>query len=146
MQRTVALPAIGPSRLVVHRVTARTDREQVLHLAVPDGSFRLRGRVGRTLRLRASAAPDRLEVEVDTPRPTVVQVWNGWIEDGTDRARSGEAGMVVERSGAGWLLQCSDGVAPADFTDLVVLLQITARATPVIDLRPAATAADRPTR
>jgi hypothetical protein len=142
VHRVVPRPVVGPSRIVIHRVATRPDREQVLHLSVSRGRFRLGRRAGRTLRLRAGAAPPRLELAVDGDVPALVRVWNGWVDEGIERMWSGNAGILVERSGAGWLLQCSDGPGPPDFSDLVVLLQLTARATPVIDLRPAPPGAD----
>ncbi|MCU0272240.1 MAG: hypothetical protein MUE34_03315 [Acidimicrobiales bacterium] len=135
VERVAQLPAVGPSRLVVHRVRARADREPVLHIATAQGRLRVGRRDARTLRLRVAEAPARIEIDLDTVGPTVVRVWNGWIDHGTESAWSGNAGILVDRAGAGALLQCSDGLGPADFTDLVVLVQLTARAQPVVDLR-----------
>jgi hypothetical protein len=135
VERVAQLPAVGPSRLVVHRVSARAEREPVLHVATARGRLRVGRRDARTLRLRVAEAPSRIEIDLETVGPTVVRVWNGWIVDGAESTWSGNAGIVVDRAGAGALLQCSDGIGPADFTDLVVLVQLTARAQPVVDLR-----------
>lgn len=142
VHRAVTIPFEGPARLVVHKVAVATP-DQELHLGVEGGRIVLGGRPGRRLHITPAVAPERIELRLEADGPAQLRVWNGRSatpEDPTPGALA-RPGIVVARSGAGWLLQCSDGSDGGHgdrFCDLVVLLELTALPAPVVDLRPGA--------
>ncbi len=107
-------------RLRVNRLTVNRDRPQVLKLAIAEGELEVNGVRAETIALWSTTSPRDVAVDVHAPEATTVDIWNGWEYGGVGQAWVGNAGLVAQPVDGGYTLQCSDGVGPVDFTDLVV--------------------------
>ena len=116
-----AVPIDIPARctISVHRLTARTDRVQVVNLRLEAGSLQVNGARGPALRLRADTAPERVTLIASADEPTTLWVWNGWIDQGLPQAWVGEAAIEHDLDGDRHTLRCSDGLDHPSFDDLV---------------------------
>jgi hypothetical protein len=55
---------------------------------------------------------------------SILEVWNAWSMGGVDTSWIGNAGIVTKSSAEGEILQCSDGLDHASFSDLVVRVNV----------------------
>jgi hypothetical protein len=54
-------------------------------------------------------------------QPLLVRMWNTWVDDmAVEQAWVGNAGIVVDETGDGVVLHCSNGYDDPSFDDLVV--------------------------
>lgn len=111
--------------LEVTRLTASRQRPQALKLATDDGELVVASTQAPSVSLWSNSAPRKVRVRVDSDHPTTVAIWNAWRFGGMVHAWIGNAGMVTSSHKGRVTIQCSDGVGPIDFTDLVVTVERT---------------------
>ncbi len=110
--------------LEITRLTASRQRPQALRLAVHAGQLIVSSTSADEVALWTTTAPRKARARVDASEPTSLDIWNSWRFGGLEHAWIGNAGMVVHSVGDRHTLQCSDGIGPVDFTDLVVTVQV----------------------
>jgi hypothetical protein len=116
---------VGPGDILeITRLTANRQRPQALRLAVKTGELIVSSTTASEVALWTTTAPRKARVRIDASEPTSLDVWNAWRFGGLEHAWIGNAGMVIHSDRGRYTLQCSDGIGPVDFTDLVVTVQI----------------------
>jgi hypothetical protein len=117
-----------PERLDVEFVQAVKTPVQGLRLKMRGGLLTANGNTSADVVLWQDTAPARIRVDVSRHRPVAsLKAWNVWRQgQGAIGAWLGDAGMQVTRSDEAdrTRLHCSDGVGPATFSDLEVLLHL----------------------
>lgn len=124
VRAVLRFPVSSGSRVRVRRLGSSADRAQAVKLAVDEGALRVERYEGPGVALWSHSAPSDVELDV-VGHATTLEVWNAWSLDGVDNAWLGNAGIIAEAHANGWTLQCSDGVAEPDFSDLVLWIGIT---------------------
>ena len=74
--------------------------------------------------LWSHTSPEEVEFTVRGNEASVLEVWNGWSMGGVDTSWIGNSGIVTKTSSNGQLLQCSDGIGQATFSDLVATIEV----------------------
>jgi hypothetical protein len=120
----VRFPVGDGSVVTVERLDVSDTRPQALKLAVNEGRLSVNGHDASVIALWSDTSPSTVELTVSGDA-TTLEIWNAWSFGGIDSAWTGNAGIVTRATDAGTILQCSDGVGPASFSDLVV--QVTVR-------------------
>ena len=116
---------VNPGDIIeVARLTANRQRPQAVKLALADGDLVVSSTRAHSVGLWNTTAPRRVRVRVDAPAATTLDIWNAWRFVGLDHAWIGNAGMTIQSERRRHTLQCSDGVGPVDFTDLVVTIEV----------------------
>ncbi len=110
--------------LEIARLTANRQRPQALRLATHTGELIVSSTTAAEVALWTTTAPRKARARVDASEPTSLDIWNSWRFGGLEHAWIGNAGMVIHSDRDRYTLQCSDGIGPVDFTDLVVTVQI----------------------
>lgn len=110
--------------LRVTRLTASRSRDQAVVLAVDSGHLEIDGFEAPAISLWTSTAPREVELTVRGEQATGLDIWNAWRGPAFEGAWLGNAGIVEQPVAAGFTLQCSDGIGPPDFTDLVVTVEL----------------------
>lgn len=123
VKAVVRLPARDGATIRVERRAVGSTRPQALKLGLDHGVFDVNGHRAPVVALWSDTSPDTVEMVVRGPA-TTLEIWNAWSLGGVDSSWIGNAGIVTRATEAGQLLQCSDGVGPADFTDLVALVSV----------------------
>ncbi|WP_053732641.1 hypothetical protein [Nocardia sp. NRRL S-836] len=102
---------------------ARRDRREGLVVKARGGVLEVNGQRLAEVVLWTDTAPPLVELTVRRSGRggLLVRMWNTWVDDaGVDQAWVGNAGIVVEETGDGAVLRCSDGYDDPSFDDLVV--------------------------
>ena len=120
----VRIPVTDGAEVVVRRRAVSSTRPQALKLAVNRGELEVNGRRAGAVALWSTTSPDTVSLRVHGAEATTLEVWNAWSMGGVDCSWIGNAGMVTKTTAAGTVLRCSDGVGPADFTDLEVEITV----------------------
>ncbi len=120
----VRLPVGDGTAVTVERLDVSDTRPQALKLAVNEGTLSVNGHDAAVIALWSDTSPSTVELRV-SGASTTLEIWNAWSFGGIDSAWTGNAGIVTRATDDGTILQCSDGVGPASFSDLVV--QVTIR-------------------
>lgn len=120
----VRVPVRKGSVVTVSRRQATTDRPQGLKIGVDTGNLEVNGVEAPAVVLWSTTAPDKVELTVTGEGATSIDVWNCWSMGGVDSAWIGNAGMVTKATATGMVLRCSDGIGPADFSDLEIELSV----------------------
>ncbi|MFD9434653.1 hypothetical protein [Streptomyces sp. NPDC060002] len=123
------VPLEWPSKRATLSFTSFTDSPvQGVCLAMPEGELTINGLRTPTACLWADAAPAAVGIQfLRFPNSSAaLRVWNCWRgTTGDTLAWTENAGLVVQAADDGmYRFACSDGVGPADFTDLTFDLRI----------------------
>ena len=110
-------------RLRINRLTVNRERPQALKLAIAEGDLEVNDTLAEAISLWTTTSPRDVAVDIHADEPTTVDIWNGWEFGHVDQAWIGNAGLVAQPVDRGYTLQCSDGLGPVDFTDLVVRIE-----------------------
>lgn len=94
-------------------------------MAINKGRLFVNNQEAKHIILWVDTAPSDVEIVCKAPRTgAVIRIWNAWRDSaGTTQAWLRNAGMLVDATGAGVILRCSDGLGPPDFDDLIVKIQ-----------------------
>lgn len=125
----LAVPSVpAGSSLRIVRESETADVEQAVVLSTSKGMFSVQGTRARKMVLWSSTAPTEVLLALTNRVPTDVVLYNGWRNQRWGNLDAGLrfSGMLIESLGEHrWRLHCSDGVGPADFTDLVLRVELT---------------------
>jgi hypothetical protein len=119
----VRIPVGDGAVVTVERRQVGADRPQALKLGLDKGVFDVNGHREPVVALWSDTSPDKVTLTVRGEARTL-EIWNAWSLGGVDSSWIGNAGMVTRNTDGGQLLQCSDGVGPAGYTDLVALVTV----------------------
>lgn len=120
----VRIAVTDGDRIVIRRLRASKIRAQALKLAVDRGELKANGLVVSTVAVWSHTAPDTVTLDIVGKRAKSVDIWNAWSHEGVDSSWLGNAGILVESTGDGHLLRCSDGLGEPSFDDLVVRVEV----------------------
>lgn len=120
----VRLPVRDGSVITIRRTHASAARPQALKLALDAGLLTVNDKQAPALALWSTTSPDTVEIGVSGDGAASVEIWNAWSMGGVETEWIGNAGMVTRTTNAGLILRCSDGIGPADFSDLEVDVSI----------------------
>lgn len=142
VRAVVHVPVRDGTLLRLVRTRCNEHRPEAVKLALDDGVLEVNGIQATQIALWSDTSPEEVTVRVHCDGPTTLDVWNAWLIGGVDTAWLGNAGIVAKPMTDGQALHCSDGVGPADFTDLVVEIHVKhpTAARPPADTEPPADA------
>jgi hypothetical protein len=112
------------TKITVTRLTASRTRDQAAVLAIDQGVLEIDGFESSSLSLWTSTSPRAVEVYVRGDGASRLDIWNAWRGPVFEGSWLGNAGIVAQPVDGGVTLQCSDGVGPPDFTNLVIGIEI----------------------
>ncbi len=124
VKAVVRIPVADGAVITVTRRRALTDRPQAIKLAVNSGLLVVNGQRAPAVALWSNTSPSTVELTVDGSGASTVDVWNAWSMGGVDTSWVGNAGMVTKATSGGTVLRCSDGIGPAEFSDLEVNVSV----------------------
>jgi hypothetical protein len=119
----VRLPVRDAAVVTIQRRDLGSPRPQALKLALNKGVLDVHHRRAPVVALWSHTSPETIELTVRGDASTL-EVWNAWSFGGVDSSWIGNSGIVTRAEDRGQVLQCSDGVGPASFNDLVALVSI----------------------
>lgn len=120
----VRLPVKDGSVVRVQRETVSSPRPQAIKVSVNKGAVDVNGYREPVIALWSHTSPEEVQLTVRGKDASVLEVWNAWSMGGVDTSWIGNSGIVTKASSAGQLLQCSDGIGQATFSDLVVSIEV----------------------
>ena len=120
----VRIPVRDGATVTVHRLGGGAARPQALKLALNDGELEVNDWRSKTLSLWTTTSPDEVTLVVRGENAKTLDAWNGWSIGGVDSSWVGNAGIVAKSTATSTVLRCSDGVGPADFSDLEVEISV----------------------
>ena len=120
----VRIPVRDGSVVRVKRESVNSPRLQAVKLSVNKGVVDINGFREPVISLWSHTSPDEVEFTVRGNEASVLEVWNGWSMGGVDTSWIGNSGIVTKTSSNGQLLQCSDGIGQATFSDLVATIEV----------------------
>lgn len=126
IRSVVHVPVQDGARVRIERKSVGSHRPQALKVGLQKGVLDVNGMRAPAVALWSHTSPDVVEVVVRSGTPTTLDVWNAWSMGGVDSSWVGNAGIVSRTTDHGQLLQCSDGIGPATFSDLVATVDIVA--------------------
>ncbi len=121
----VRIPVKDGSLVKVKRESVNSPRLQALKISVNKGAVDINGYREPVISLWSHTSPDEVEFTVRGREVSVLEVWNAWSMGGVDTSWIGNSGIVTKTSAKGQLLQCSDGISQATFSDLVATIEVT---------------------
>ena len=121
----VRIPVKDGSLVKVKRESVNSPRLQALKISVNKGALDINGLREPVVSLWNHTSPDEVEFSVRGKEVSVLEVWNAWSMGGVDTSWIGNSGIVTKPSAKGQLLQCSDGIGQATFSDLVATIEVT---------------------
>ena len=124
VRAVVHLPVRDGARVRLERVSVGSPRPQAIKIGVQKGVVDVNRHRAPAVALWSHTSPDVVDLVVRSGGPTTLDLWNAWSMGGVDSSWIGNAGIVTRRTDTGQLLQCSDGIGPATFNDLVVAVEI----------------------
>lgn len=122
----VRIPVHDGATIVVTRRRVGSRRHQALKLALNSGVLVVNGRRAPTIALWSHTSPESVTLTVDGDAATTIDVWNAWSMGGVDTSWIGNAGIVTKTTASGTILRCSDGIGPAEFSDLELEISVDA--------------------
>ncbi len=120
----VRIPVRDGSVVRVKRESVNSPRLQAVKLSVNKGVVDINGFREPVISLWSHTSPEEVEFTVRGNEASVLEVWNGWSMGGVDTSWIGNSGIVTKTSSNGQLLQCSDGIGQATFSDLVATIEV----------------------
>ena len=120
----VRIPVNDGSLVRVRRESISSPRLQALKISVNKGAVDINGYRDPVVALWGHTSPKEVELTVRGRDVSVLEVWNAWSMGGVDTSWIGNSGIVTKASASGQLLQCSDGIGQATFSDLVVTIEV----------------------
>ena len=120
----VRIPVRDGSVVRVKRESVNSPRLQAVKLSVNKGVVDINGFREPVISLWSHTSPEEVEFTVRGNEASVLEVWNGWSMGGVDTSWIGNSGIVTKTSSNGQLLQCSDGIGQATFSDLVATVEV----------------------
>ena len=120
----VRIPVRDGSVVRVKRESVNSPRLQAVKLSVNKGVVDINGFREPVISLWSHTSPEEVEFTVRGNEASVLEVWNGWCMGGVDTSWIGNSGIVTKTSSNGQLLQCSDGIGQATFSDLVATIEV----------------------
>ena len=120
----VRIPVRAGSMVRVKRESVNSPRLQAVKLSVNKGVVDINGFREPVISLWSHTSPEEVEFTVRGNEASVLEVWNGWSMGGVDTSWIGNSGIVTKTSSNGQLLQCSDGIGQATFSDLVATIEV----------------------
>ena len=120
----VRIPVRDGSVVRVKRESVNSPRLQAVKLSVNKGVVDINGFREPVTSLWSHTSPEEVEFTVRGNEASVLEVWNGWSMGGVDTSWIGNSGIVTKTSSNGQLLQCSDGIGQATFSDLVATIEV----------------------
>ena len=124
IRSVVRIPVRDAATVRVERKSVGSHRPQAIKIGVQKGVLDVNGHRAPAVALWSHTSPDVVELTVRSGGATSLDVWNAWSMGGVDSAWIGNAGIVAKTTDRGQLLQCSDGIGPASFSDLVALIDV----------------------
>lgn len=121
----VRIPVRDGSVVRVKRESVNSPRLQAVKLSVNKGVVDINGFREPVISLWSHTSPEEVEFTVRGNEASVLEVWNGWSMGGVDTSWIGNSGIVTKTSSNGQLLQCSDGIGQATFSDLVATIEVS---------------------
>ena len=120
----VRIPVNDGSLVRVRRESVSSPRLQALKVSVNKGAVDINGYREPIIALWSHTSPEEVELKVRGRDVSVLEVWNAWSMGGVDTSWIGNSGIVTKASASGQLLQCSDGIGQATFSDLVTIIEV----------------------
>ncbi len=120
----VRIPVRDGSVVRVKRESVNSPRLQAVKLSVNKGVVDINGLREPVISLWSHTSPIEVEFTVRGNEASVLEVWNAWSMGGVDTSWIGNSGIVTKTSSNGQLLQCSDGIGQATFSDLVATIEV----------------------
>jgi hypothetical protein len=120
VKAVVRVPVRDGAVVKVLRKQVGADRPQGLKLALNDGVLDINTLQARSVVLWSTTSPDEVSLAVRGSSATTLELWNCWSMGGVDTSWIGNAGIVTKTTATGMVLRCSDGIGPAEFSDLEV--------------------------
>ena len=120
----VRIPVRDGSVVRVKRESVNSPRLQAVKLSVSKGVVDINGLREPVISLWSHTSPAEVEFTVRGNEASVLEVWNAWSMGGVDTSWIGNSGIVTKTSSNGQLLQCSDGIGQATFSDLVATIEV----------------------
>ena len=120
----VRIPVRDGSVVRVKRESVNSPRLQAVKLSVNKGVVDINGFREPVISLWSHTSPAEGEFTVRGNEASVLEVWNAWSMGGVDTSWIGNSGIVTKTSSNGQLLQCSDGIGQATFSDLVATIEV----------------------
>lgn len=124
VRAVVHMPVRDGATVRIERESVASPRPQAVKLALQKGVLDVNGRRAPVVALWSHTSPDVVELTVRAGGPTTLDIWNAWSMGGVDSSWIGNAGIVSKPGGGGTRLQCSDGIGPATFSDLVAIVSV----------------------
>ena len=120
----VRIPVRDGSVVRGKRESVNSPRLQAVKLSVNKGVVDINGLREPVISLWSHTSPIEVEFTVRGNEASVLEVWNAWSMGGVDTSWIGNSGIVTKTSSNGQLLQCSDGIGQATFSDLVATIEV----------------------
>tara|TARA_B100000131_G_scaffold320188_1_gene367696 strand:+ start:1793 stop:2245 length:453 start_codon:yes stop_codon:yes gene_type:complete len=120
----VRIPVRDGSVVRVKRESVNSPRLQAVKISVNKGAVDINGYREPTISLWSHTSPEEIEFIVRGKEASVLEIWNAWSMGGVDTSWIGNSGIVTKASAKGQLLQCSDGIGQATFSDLVATIEV----------------------
>jgi hypothetical protein len=90
-----------------------------LRIKILKGEFTVNKSVGKETILWSDTSPTNVEIVIKSRKNCVLKIWNVWKHDALINAWSGNAGMHIEKTDEGFVLECSCSIREPNFADLV---------------------------
>lgn len=114
----------GRHFLDVARIKSKARPVQGVRIKLVNGTVSVTGHSHPEIILWADTSPDMLRLELESKSKTELRLWNVWRVDDLVQAWVGNSGMRIKDTGAGMVMECSDGNDGATFDDLVVRINL----------------------
>ncbi len=124
VKAVVRIPVGDGDVITVSRQSVAPNRPQAIKLAVNSGLLVVNGHRAPAIALWSNTSPSTVELTVDGSGVNTLDIWNAWSMGGVDTSWVGNAGMVTKATSHGTVLRCSDGIGPAEFSDLEVNVSV----------------------
>jgi len=121
----VRIPVKDGSLVRVRRESVSSPRLQALKISTNNGALDVNSYREPVIALWSHTSPEEVELTVRGKDVSVLEIWNAWSMGGVDTSWIGNSGIVTKSSASGQLLQCSDGIGQATFSDLVATIEVT---------------------
>lgn len=111
-------------KLVIKRKAFKKSPVQGLRLKVTKGEIEVNGERHPDIILWADTSPDCVEAMIYPGPGCQLKFWNVWRMDGIVQAWVGNSGVAISENEGRMVVECSDGTGEADFSSLVVEIEI----------------------
>lgn len=111
-------------KLVINRRAVKKSPVQGLRIKVTKGEIEVNGERHPDIILWADTSPGCVEAMVYPGPGCQLKCWNVWRMDGIVQAWVGNSGVTISENEGRMVMECSDGTGEADFSSLVVEIEI----------------------